>query len=115
MRSSRLLFGTFVAATGLCLALPAAASPATFSNSASITITDNPVSCLGGPPPPQPATVYPSQIAVSGITDTVTDVNVTLNGFSHTFPDDVDVLLVGPADNRRSSWETVVITRPSAA
>ncbi len=26
----------------------------------------------------------------------ITDVNVTLNGFSHTFPRDVDVLLVGP-------------------
>jgi subtilisin-like proprotein convertase family protein len=43
-----------------------------------------------------PATPYPTTIAVSGLTDPVLKVTVTLNGLSHTWPDDVDVLLVGP-------------------
>jgi subtilisin-like proprotein convertase family protein len=41
-------------------------------------------------------TGYPSTIAVSGLRGTISDVNVTLTGISHTFPEDVDVLLVGP-------------------
>jgi hypothetical protein len=43
-----------------------------------------------------PATPYPSDITVSGLGGTVADVNVTLNSFDHTWPDDVDMLLVGP-------------------
>lgn len=42
------------------------------------------------------ATPYPSAIAVSGVTGTVTKVTVTLPDVSHTSPDDVDILLVGP-------------------
>jgi serine/threonine protein kinase/subtilisin-like proprotein convertase family protein len=42
------------------------------------------------------ATPYPSTIEVSGLTGTISDVNATLNGLTHEFPDDVDVLLVGP-------------------
>lgn len=42
------------------------------------------------------SSLYPSPIAVSGLTDPVLKVTVTLNGLSHTYPDDVDVLLVGP-------------------
>ena len=61
---------------------------ATFSNPGAITI---PASGSAGPAAP-----YPSNITVSGVTGTITDVNVTLSGFSHTFPADVGVLLVGP-------------------
>jgi subtilisin-like proprotein convertase family protein len=61
---------------------------ATFSNPGAITI---PASGSAGPAAP-----YPSNITVSGVTGTITDVNVTLSGFSHTFPGDVGVLLVGP-------------------
>jgi Ca2+-binding RTX toxin-like protein len=43
-----------------------------------------------------PASPYPSNIVVSGLTGTVTDVNVTLCGLSATFPSDVDLLLVAP-------------------
>ncbi len=60
----------------------------TFANAAAITI---PGTGTSGPAAP-----YPSSIAVSGITGTVTKVTVTLKGISHTFPDDIDVLLVGP-------------------
>src|SRR5207237_1887050 len=43
-----------------------------------------------------PASPYPSAITVAGMTGTITKVTVTLNQISHTFPSDVDVLLVGP-------------------
>jgi hypothetical protein len=62
-------------------------SGATFSNPALINIKDNTA-----------ATPYPSAIGVSGLSGPVADVQVTLFGFSHTFPHDVDVLLEGPAN-----------------
>ncbi len=42
------------------------------------------------------ASPYPSTITVSGVTNSIGYVSVTLLGFSHSFPKDVDVLLVGP-------------------
>src|SRR5262245_40791614 len=44
-----------------------------------------------------PASLYPSSIIVSGVTGTVSKVTVTLNQLSHSYPDDIDMLLVGPA------------------
>lgn len=61
-------------------------SPNVVSSSQAITIPDS-----GDGVP------YPSTIEVSGLVGTVADVKVTLAGFGHEFPDDVDVLLVGPA------------------
>ncbi|HEX7154497.1 MAG TPA: M36 family metallopeptidase [Thermoanaerobaculia bacterium] len=46
------------------------------------------------------ATPYPSTIAVAGITAPVSKVTATITGFSHTFPSDVDILLVGPGGQR---------------
>ncbi|HEX2193176.1 MAG TPA: calcium-binding protein [Acidimicrobiales bacterium] len=43
-----------------------------------------------------PYSPYPSTINVAGLTGTVTDVNVSLNGFNFIRPEDVDVLLVAP-------------------
>jgi len=43
-------------------------------------------------------TPYPSTIEVSG--SVVTKVSVALNGFTHSYPADVDVLLVGPGGER---------------
>jgi subtilisin-like proprotein convertase family protein len=44
-----------------------------------------------------PATTYPAAITVSGFKrGRIKDVNVRIPGFSHDFPDDVDILLVGP-------------------
>jgi subtilisin-like proprotein convertase family protein len=40
---------------------------------------------------------YPSEITVGGLNEgSIRDVNLKLRHFSHTFPDDVGVLLVGP-------------------
>ena len=63
-----------------------------FSNPASITIN----TATTGGPIPAPAAPYPSQINVSGLSGVVSSVKVTLNGFSHTRPADVDILLVSP-------------------
>jgi streptogramin lyase len=38
----------------------------------------------------------PAQVDVSGLQGTVTDVNLRLTGISHTFPDDLDVILESP-------------------
>ncbi|MFN0278164.1 MAG: M36 family metallopeptidase, partial [Pyrinomonadaceae bacterium] len=62
-----------------------ACTPSSFSNPAAITINDN---AAGAP--------YPSNVTVAGLSGTVTKVTVDLTGVSHTFPDDVDVMLVGP-------------------
>lgn len=47
--------------------------------------------------PPTEAVPYPASIGVAGLNgQVVTKVTVTLQDFSHTFPSDVDILLVGP-------------------
>lgn len=77
--------------------LSGSASAATFTNAAPITINDysNPTACSTGPDAGQ-ATPYPSQVQVSGLSGTLTDVNATIAGFSHDYPADVRMLLVGP-------------------
>ncbi len=64
-------------------------SPVTFSNTAAITIPD-----VGS------STPYPSTINVSGVSSAIANVTVTLTGFSHTFPGDVDLLLVSPTGRK---------------
>jgi subtilisin-like proprotein convertase family protein len=59
--------------------------PNIFRNSTPITIPDSGA-----------ASPYPSDITVSGVSGSVTKVTVSINGLSHTFPDDIDILLVGP-------------------
>ncbi len=59
----------------------------TFSNATPITIPSTGI----------PANPFPSEIKVAGLKQgRLLDVNVTLSGFSHTFPDDVDVQLESP-------------------
>lgn len=82
----------------LLLFVPAqlsAAPPTTFSNSTLITINAQPT----GQNPPQTDGIgapYPSNIVVSGLTGVITNVEVIFNSVSHTRPDDIDALLVGP-------------------
>jgi subtilisin-like proprotein convertase family protein len=89
-----------VALVALALSVPSAASATTFSNNGGITINDDPGSCPGFAevnPNPGKASPYPSTIDVSRLTGTIiTDVNVTITGLSHTFADDVGIVLVGP-------------------
>jgi subtilisin-like proprotein convertase family protein len=59
------------------------------SNSTSIA---SPASGIGNP--------YPSSIVISGVVGTISDVNVSLFGITHTNPDDFDILLVGPAGQK---------------
>jgi hypothetical protein len=62
----------------------------TFSNAQQITIPDSGA-----------AVPYPSERSVQGFNQgTVLDVNLSLKNFSHTFPDDVDVLLAKKGTTR---------------
>ena len=67
------------------------ATTTSFSNAGAITIPNGAPGSTSGNALP-----YPSQITASGLTGTISKVTVTLNGLNHTFPDDMDVLLVGP-------------------
>jgi subtilisin-like proprotein convertase family protein len=78
-----------LALSGLALAftsLGASAGNYTASNNTPLTISDS-----------GPASAYPSTINLAGTTGTVTRVTVTLTGLSHTFPGDLDILLVSPS------------------
>jgi len=86
---------------GTCIAAASPTGPVrptltqTFTNAAPITISPGPDN--GGKAATTPATPYPSVVAVSGFTNgRILDVNLTLHGLSHTFPGDVDMLLVAP-------------------
>lgn len=59
-----------------------------FTNSSTITINDTSA--------PTKATPYPSVINVAGMTGVIQKVTVQLTGLTHTFPDDIDILLVAP-------------------
>lgn len=69
------------------------AAQVVFSNTTAFTVADR-VSNNAGTDPGL-ASLYPSTISVTGLTGSVTKVKVSLN-LTHTFPDDLDILLVGP-------------------
>ncbi|WP_196219731.1 S8 family serine peptidase, partial [Microcystis aeruginosa] len=60
-----------------------------FSNTSPITIPSSGTS-----------TPYPSTINVSGLSGNINSLKVTLTNLSHTWPDDIDVLLVGPTGTK---------------
>lgn len=68
----------------------------TFSNTNNISITDN----QAAPWPAGPAAPYPSSISVTGVTGQIGRITVALSGLSHTYPDDIDMLLVGPGGQK---------------
>lgn len=66
------------------------AANSAFESTSGITIRDNTT-----------ANPYPSTIPVNNLVGTVSKVQVVLEGFAHQFPEDVDILLMGP--NGRSA------------
>ena len=79
-------------AIGAALVLAAGAQAGAHPNPAAITIND----CANPCTTPGTATPYPSPIPVAGETNLITKATVTLTGFSHSTPDDVDVLFASP-------------------
>ncbi len=71
-------------------------STQTFSNASAITIPASGTGASTG----APAAPYPSNVVVSGLTNPITQVTVTLKNITHTFPGDVDVLLVAPTGQK---------------
>jgi len=67
-----------------------------FNNASAITINDN-----------ASATPYPSTIAVSGVSGTVTKVTATINGWTHTYSSDVGMLLVSPGGQKLKLLDNV--------
>lgn len=90
------LSAVFVTALTFAASTAASAATISFSNTTSILIPGVGTGAATG----APAAPYPSTIAVAGIVDPVIDVDVILSNFNHTFPSDVDVLLVGPGGQR---------------
>lgn len=70
-------------------ATPGAGGTQTFANAGSISV-----------PTSGNASPYPSTISVSGMSGTVSKVVVRLKGLTHTFPDDLDMLLVSPGGQK---------------
>jgi uncharacterized repeat protein (TIGR01451 family) len=60
-----------------------------FSNTVSNGIPDN-----------SAALIYPSQISISGLSGVVSKVSVTLSNLTHSYADDLDILLVSPSGGR---------------
>ncbi len=65
---------------------------ATFTNNAVVSIPAGTPGTTSGQASP-----YPSQINVTGLSGNISKVTVALNNISHTFPDDLDLLLVSPS------------------
>lgn len=63
---------------------------AVFNNTTPITIPDSGT-----------AAPYPSNITVSGMTGTISDLNVRINNLSHSYPDDIGFLLVSPDGTKK--------------
>src|SRR4051812_25654491 len=78
----------------------APAQATTFVNSGAITIPNGAPGTTDGPANP-----FPSGINVTGLPAVTTDVNVTINGLSHTWPDDLDIVLRAP-----SGRQTILVT-----
>jgi large repetitive protein len=84
MRIRQIAFVAFATATVL--------SSPTLASASMITFTGGPITI----PDSGNAIPYPSSIVVAGFTGGITDLTLSLNGLSHTWPDDIDILLVGP-------------------
>jgi len=92
MSKNKPTFYSFLSAIIFLFVLPFGLEATTFSNLDPISIPASGTEGIANP--------YPSIINVSGMNGAITDINVTINGLSHTFPDDIDILLVGPGGQK---------------
>lgn len=76
----------------------------TFSNPAPLTIPSSGSNA--------PASLYPSPITVSGINAPVAKVTVKINKLSHTWVNDVDILLVSPLGDKMVIFSDVGVSQP---
>jgi len=72
-----------------------------FANATPIAIRDN-----------TSASVYPSTIEVSGFESPIAHVAITIHGFSHTAPEQADMLLVGPNGQTSIFWSDLGALTP---
>src|SRR5690349_3675544 len=81
-----------VAALGTALAAtsppPSSDGPTTFVQPNNITINDG------------AATPYSSDLQVAGMNGVITDVRATIHNISHTYPDDIQMVLVSPSGDK---------------
>ncbi len=99
--------GTTTATFTVTLANPTSATPRVSYTTVDGTATSGatfasatPITIPGSGTGPAPASLYPSSIAVSGVPGTIQRVRASFTGLSHTFPDDIDILLVGPTGQK---------------
>ncbi len=58
------------------------------------------------------ASPYPANVSVNGMTGSVNKVSLTLNGLSHVYPADLDILLVGPGGQKSLLMSDAGDTKP---
>lgn len=76
------------------LGAPVGGAPVTFSNSTVTNLPNGQPATTSGPAAP-----YPSNITVSGLTGNKL-ITLEITGITHTFPGDLDMLLVGPGGQK---------------
>ncbi|HET9648625.1 MAG TPA: Ig-like domain-containing protein, partial [Microlunatus sp.] len=94
-RALALLTAFLLAGVWVVLTSPGSAradGPSTFSNTTSISIP----SVRTEPYPPGPASPYPSEITVAGMTGAVSKVTVTFHNLTHPTANDIDAMVVAP-------------------
>jgi hypothetical protein len=101
-----------VAAPTVGLAPTASAAVTTFSNTSPIGLVDDGTVAAGTS---APASLYPSPIAVSGQTGTVSNLTVTLSGINYLYSQDIGALLVGPTGRSLSLFTSVGSNSQSSA
>ncbi|MBC7798776.1 MAG: hypothetical protein H7Z37_18055, partial [Pyrinomonadaceae bacterium] len=72
-----------------------ALAASTFSNITPIVVADAAEDGTPGRGNP-----FPSTISVTGLSGTITDVNVKINGLTQDFPEDFDILIVSPSGKK---------------
>jgi subtilisin-like proprotein convertase family protein len=99
MKHSKMTARIAVLAVGAATLVAASAATATLATAASGTFPQTTAIAI---PEVGKANPYPTDVVVSGLPVGILDVNVTLKGLTHTYLQDLDVLLVGPGPTGRS-------------